>query len=148
MEENKSKSFWPGNMKFANERGHFSGCAVKTFRGDANTAPDEELNKWANANPGLLVVELNTNNDDTITVIYTKTMSPEEIEEYDDLARSWAELSEKRKAAKEEAAAAQEKAQRDAEKEVRRLVEVGKTCEHHHASLVEENRKLKKGKGK
>lgn len=163
-----SKNFWPGHMKFVSERGgHTAGCAVKTFvpkvaHGEFLPA-DDQLNDWAEVNPSLLVVAMhvtpcpvenvNPDADDSfmapsITIVYTKTMTPEEIEEYDDLARSWAEVTEKRKREWEAAKDAAEKAQRDAEKEVRDLVEAGKTCRAHHASLVEENRKLKKGKGK
>ena len=141
------KHWYPGKIGFANAVGHYSGCMFKIFRpemrGDVPVEASQVANEWFTVNPGMLVVEATPFGGgavEAIFCVFTKILSPEEYDENDDIMREVGELREKRaRERKERQAEAEAKANEAsvkaaeeaaaAEKELKRLAELGKRHE-------------------
>ncbi len=143
----KWEGWYPGKMNVAfPERGHATGCAFKLFTGyyddtknNVYVSPDELANAWFMQNPGLLVVDVKFETG-CILIAYTKVLSKDEIDEFQEVQHEARLLIDERKAKRAEmmeegkknaeaaAKAAAEQAKAD-EKELKRLAELGKRHE-------------------
>lgn len=137
------RDWWPGKMGWA-AGSTASGCAVKSFMHDSFEEADTLLNNWFSANSGMQVVSLQPSTTKSgqcgYIVIYTKTVSPEQMAQYDRVEAKAMELIAKedeeaaiQKAALEELNMKAEKeraeqAKKD-EKEKNRLAELGRVHE-------------------
>lgn len=141
---------YPGKINVADVRGNYPGCEAKEFKSA------EEMNAFFSENPNRLVVMIAPRaraypggiKEDVIFCLYTKVVTEEELREQAEVQEEVNKAIEKRRAARAEVEEKVREERIKQEQEQKRLIEVGRKCEHHHASLVEENRKLKKGKGK
>ena len=141
----KWKGWLPGKMGYANREGHFPGCLIKLFKPEYRANVDRDVdasvvaNEWFAANPGLLVVDVRMDMD-TVLVIFTKIIDREEQEEWNEVQLEARQLidarKEKRAAMLEEAEGRQNEAKakaeaeaKEAEKELKRLAELGKRHE-------------------
>jgi hypothetical protein len=148
----KWKDWMPGRIAMAMPWGHISGCMLKGFKPETRqtlradgaevyeaVSAAQVANEWFAANPGLLVLSLIPHGDEILCVI-NKTLSPEEVDENNEISRWWdwkrnelkQEREERDRKAREsiEAAAkeAAEKAEAEA-KETKRLAELGRRHE-------------------
>lgn len=138
---------FPGHINVTGEiRGHYAGCkAVEFITGPTHDPLDQQINDYFTNLKGVVVVREYVLADRVI-LLYTRTLSNEELADFEEFS---AEIGAKMSAAKEKrlnAKAEEEEKAKAAEKEAERLANVGKTCEEHHAALIEENRKLRKAK--
>lgn len=128
-----------GKLLFANERGQFSHCAIKYFP-DAKGVGDFFKQP---GNDSLMIVEMQPHQDGGLTVIYTRTISDEELREMALFNQAWLEEKAKRLAVELEAEEKAEEERKAAEAEANRLRIVGRKCEEHHRPVIEENQKLR-----
>lgn len=85
------KESWPGEIKFANERGHFFGCKIEVMGA-------EEVNSWAHTHPNHVIVEIAPAGLlGKVAVIWTKVLSDEEMEEMGAIQREAEEIHRKKK---------------------------------------------------
>lgn len=128
---------YPGKINVASERGihgHFGGCAAIEFGGVI------AMNEWFAAHPGLLLVDWRPSYGSHVVALYTRTLTDEEIAEYNEIneevARTISERRETEAKLKEENEAkvkeAEEKLKKRADdeyKELKRLAELGRRHE-------------------
>jgi hypothetical protein len=139
---------YPGKINFADVRGNYPGCAAIEFR-DAI-----EMNSFFADNPNRLVVAVFPTQrrfmggvvEFYITCLYTKILTDEEIAEFNEVQSEARRLIDERKAKREAARKLIEEEKVKQLQEQKRLLDLGRKCEENHGGLVEENRKLKKGK--
>jgi hypothetical protein len=156
IEELRAKEF-PGKINFANERGHFSGCRAITFFGKTLVELDEEVNKYFEANSNRLVVEIApmpSPDGYAVQYVFTKVMTNQEIQEFDELNREVKQLIANRRDAEAKAADDAAERQRESEKKAKleaiakdkeRKVweEKGRRCDKNHGKLVKMEREKK-----
>lgn len=128
-----------GKVHVATAREYRSNCKMLFF------VTPEDLNDWFDANPGHILFDWKTSAGGVLYCIIGQVLSPEEQDDMELRASVINEEVEKRKqerAAQLEAHAEKLKAEIA---ENKRLIEVGKKCEHNHGALIKEKRKNKKG---
>ncbi len=111
------------------------------------------MNDYFKENKGRLVVSVTYAGADLdgtskFLVAFTKTVSEKESAWLSRYGQKVREEMAKETDEQEEMDRKNQAEQLRQDAEARRLAQVGKTCEAHHAPLVEENRALKKKKGK
>lgn len=130
---------YPGKINIANERGSYHGSAVMVIDPAA-------LGRWAEENPGMLVVDMKPMHDGRVLIAYTNAMDPGELEEFQSFQRDWeqfksekaAKIAEAEAKGKEAEAAAKAKSEADKKKERDReleLIKRGERCLKHHTHL-------------
>lgn len=145
----ETKDWLPGKVGYRNDVGHYPGVMLKIFRGENREIPTTGEQTWVDSsqvaneyfalNPGLLLVDVRFASED-ILALFTKVISAEEKEEWDEVSREARRLLDERKAernrrqeaAEEASNAARKKAAEEAqakEKEDKRLIELGKRHE-------------------
>lgn len=81
--------WFPGKMAYASTKGHNPGVRVTSVKPDPDIIEDfshpsdrlaEAINRWAEDNFGMLVVDIHFTDHDTAFIFYTKALSDEEME--------------------------------------------------------------------
>ncbi len=147
------KKFQPGPINIVNDHGGYHGCKAIIFQGKR---PQDDMEAFFEENKGLLVVDVRFDLG-SILCFYNKVVSDEEMAEFnltqsavqevlakraDERAEARRLLEEKLEKSNVEAA----EALKIKDVEIKRLLEVGRKCEQHHASLIDIKRAEKKGK--
>jgi proline racemase len=124
--------------------GHYSKCSVKEFMGFDGPI-DKAINGFFEVNRGFLVVDVKYGGSNAL-VFYTKTLDDRETHVLTKYAQALEDKVREELAAEEaeeEKRLQAEELKKDAE---RQLIELGRRCQENHGAVIEENRKLKKGK--
>lgn len=137
----------PGFINYAEARGNYSGCFLRTFTGMSGNGVDnqsqsatEELNEFFRQRANLLVVGI-WRSGSVIDVLYTNTLEGEELEEFNEYSRSISiHMAEWRKERAERKAKREQK-EVDAQAEIKRKLQQAEHCEKNHGAL---ERKAKK----
>lgn len=147
-------SQYPGKMAVANERGTYAGCRLKLFVGTSPKDLEEQVNDFFVKNQGLLVVDVRFPTSEMAAITYTGQVDDEyqrAVTRLHDVVQQQLALEKAKELEEEERL---EKQRIEKEKDERRLIGVGRTCEEHHRPVIDENKalkaevkKLKKGKG-
>lgn len=141
----EDKSYWPGKINYAGERGSYSGCKLEYF------ATARDVNVFFEAHPKCLVVDMKPTADESLYVLYTVALSPEEQEEFSHFSQEVeSKMAEWRKARREGRENAYiEKMQ--ALEELTRLAQVGQRYEQEvqpNLKQAKADKKAEKKKGK
>lgn len=141
-EDEKVKNVWPGTLKVANERGYFSGCTSVEL-------DPEQLDIYFQDKPNHLIVHVGSPSavNGQVHVIWTKTVTDEELAEFTEVQQEARAIIEERKRKRAEAEA---QAQLDATKQERETAEAAKKELEELRRLADLGRKHEKNckKGK
>ena len=123
--------------------GHYSKCNAALIAGGTRVSVAEAMEEFFAANPGMLVVSITPMTDDTVLVLYTKTLDEEEIEVLQEYGAELLAKVEARRAAEqaEKEKEAEEKELKD--RETRELAEWARTHKDLFDAKVREVRELK-----
>ncbi len=126
----------PGHINYRSDVGAFSGCAAKFF------ADTDAMNAFFAAHTNLLVTDILLSASNGLVVLYTNQLTEEEMTDFTEFSKEVNLKMEQRKKERRAAAIKQEEAQKAAEVELKRVLEVGRKCEEHHSPLLERMKKL------
>lgn len=131
-----------GKVHAATGREYRSNCSMKFFTNHS------DLNEWFDGNHGYILFDWKPDAQGGIYCLIGQILSPEDQSEMEIRATVINEEVEKRKRERNERLEEYAQKLKEAQEENRRLIEVGKKCEHHHKPGIEAKRAEKKGKGK
>jgi hypothetical protein len=148
---------FPGKIAVADVRGSYPGNAIKTFTDHpSGGSAAEQMNDWFKGHPGRLVTMVSTSATyhpdfgtvNTITVLYTKQVTDEELKEMEELTVEVRKKIDERKVKQQEAELKAKEVEIKQQMDNRRLQGVGRKCEEDkHLEIIDDLRaKLKAAK--